>query len=524
MSGQVGSPPYALSRRLSRRALLGAGTVAALGAVPPLSRAAHAAPTALPSIQFDIEPFLAPPVRVSEPGAPAGGTLFLVGPTYTLFLTAVLRRAPGMADRAVLARALEMIEARYRFAADGAFTHIAYGLPYFRRLPGRLVADHMPRLAAEPHRAALEDAVPGPTDVHPANPGIGKRRFPVPVRLDADEVLFTIRSDHLGTVLGIAAWLRGSGRLGGRRHRSPAFGGLFGWTSSRLMFAGAGLPRRIADAQRLPYAEFVHPRSPTWMGFADLVVGAFAPAPVCTFQGTDVARLTTEDGTGYFADSAVQVLSHLILDLREWYLTNDTENTLRNRDVAYLERVQYMYRPHDPPAFGHLDQFTDGGGPAFLPNAFNGVGDARAGLEFGSYQPADRIGAPPVVDTSHPILGHVSALQRTSRTAGGTPLHIRIDGAGFDALDVPDGSRQPKLQFSAFVPTADFFRRMRISQASVDLSEEFSIESGDRGLEPRITATRRQNFLIPSRRHRAFPLLELAAHGTPTRPQWEDRP
>ena len=84
-----------------------------------------------------------------------------------------------------------------------------------------------------------------------------------------------------------------------------------------------------------------------------------------------------------------------------------------------------------------------------------------------------------------------------------------MDGPGFDAMDVPDGSNQPKLHFSALVPTADLFRRMRISQASLDLADEFRVELGDQGLENRITATRRQNFLMPRRKTRAFPLLEL---------------
>ena len=37
-------------------------------------------------------------------------------------------------------------------------------------------------------------------------------------------------------------------------------------------------------------------------------------------------------------------------------------------------------------------------------------------------------------------LGHIAALQRSSRLADGTPLHIRMDGAGLNTMDVPDGS------------------------------------------------------------------------------------
>jgi hypothetical protein len=60
-----------------------------------------------------------------------------------------------------------------------------------------------------------------------------------------------------------------------------------------------------------------------------------------------------------------------------------------------------------------------------------------------------------------------------------------------------------------FFPTAEFFRLMRVNQASLDLVHQFGVADADNGLERFLTATRRQNFLIPPRRHRAFPLVEL---------------
>jgi hypothetical protein len=59
------------------------------------------------------------------------------------------------------------------------------------------------------------------------------------------------------------------------------------------------------------------------------------------------------------------------------------------------------------------------------------------------------------------------------------------------------------------VPTADFFRTMRRNQASLDLAQQFAVPEEENGLERFLTATRRQNFLIPPRRHRAFPLVEF---------------
>ena len=59
------------------------------------------------------------------------------------------------------------------------------------------------------------------------------------------------------------------------------------------------------------------------------------------------------------------------------------------------------------------------------------------------------------------------------------------------------------------MPTADFFARMRRNQASLDLVRKYGVDDENNGLERFITATRRQNFLVPPRRHRAFPLLEM---------------
>ncbi|MBV9444417.1 MAG: hypothetical protein JO345_00730, partial [Streptosporangiaceae bacterium] len=110
------------------------------------------------------------------------------------------------------------------------------------------------------------------------------------------------------------------------------------------------------------------------------------------------------------------------------------------------------------------------------------------------------------------------------------------DGPGFDGMDVPAfqthpdmpsisvpvpaGTSQFKLQFLIFVPTSEFFRQLRISAGAQDLFAQFGqpndpngtsggVQFSDNGLERFLTATRRQNLLVPPRRHRAFPLLEL---------------
>jgi hypothetical protein len=487
---------------LGRRALLKLGLFGAAGyqlglidrTARPTQRLAHPRPAGLPDIQFDVAGFIGPVETID-------GVRFRLGPVFTKFVTARITRPTTHADQQALADALDTIEDHYSFSPDGVFVVVSYGLPYFDRLPRALVADHLPRLDADPERFALEEAEPGPTDVSSRNPDIRKQRFNVPVRIETSDMLFTIRSDRLGIATDVEAWLAGSDRLAGRRVSSPRLGELLRFDPARVMFVQGGMPRRLAEAAGLPFAGRIHPDSPMWMGFADQQVAGTGPAEITTFQGNESARLTTTRSDDYFSNGSIQHLSHVILDLEQFYLGEPDEE--RDEDETFLERVQYMFRSTPPPARGYDDQFTDAGGPAFLPNEFEGSDDAERG--------AGGLGTP----GGEHRLGHVAGLQRSSRAADGTAMHVRVDGPGFDDLDVRGGSPRPKLHFSVFVPTARFFAEMRRNQASVDLAERHRVPEDDQGLERFLTATRRQNFLVPPRRHRAFPLVELTprSHG-----------
>ena len=483
-------------RRLTRRSLLQRAaalglTASTLGSLDLLARvpqrALAATPQSLPEIQFAIEPYLAPTVRLE-------GVAVRPGPVYTTFATIALTRTPEIADQGALALALGRIEQTYPFAPSGIFTTVSYGIPYFERLPGgmagTLVAAHMPRLIEEPERFALEEAVPGPTDVSPANPSISKFRFNVPVQIEANDMLVTMRSDSTAIIEDALSWLSGeSTTLNGVEVGESGLGELWSVTSRRLMFNQQGLPRAVADAQQLPYAETVNPNSSMWMGFSDAQVGSSGPGSITTFLGDRSAKLTTARRRDYFDHGSIAHLSHVIQDLEQFY---------ERPTQTYVQRAAEMFTSNPVPGEGYPDQFTNGGGPAFVPNFF--VGPQGAQHEAEAIRTFD----------GQPHLGHISGLQRSSRAPDEKAIHIRADGPGFDSLDVPDGSEQPKLQFSIYVPTADFFAKMRRNQASLDLAQRYQIPPQNLGLERFITATRRQNFLVPPRRHRAFPLLELA--------------
>jgi hypothetical protein len=497
---------------VTRRSLLKFGMAGALASQLTLLEQAAWLPqrmtlaaSALPDIQHAIGNFIAPAFTQD-------GVLVRFGPVFTLFIPARLRRTPTQRDAQAMTSALNTIESVFPFSPAGVFTFVGYGLPYFRRLPSSVVGSHMPQATGIGSGAVLQEAVASPTDVASGN-GITKKNWNVPVRIESNDMLFTLRSDSLQNLTEIVAWLEGSNVLGGRLVASPAVGGLLQLQTPRLMFQQIGLPRKVANAANLPYRAQINPGTPMWMGFGDQQVAAAGPPEITTFAGNATAHLTTAKAGDYFDNGSIQHLSHDILDLAEFY-------QLPSQDPAgvgepFTERVQYAFRSNQLnttnglPAQQTGDGFTNGGGPVFIENTFQGFDDAlRAARDSGGTFSSTNATRDATFEGEH-RLGHNQCLQRSSRAADGTPIHIRMDGTGFDSMDVPNGSNQPKLQFMAFVPSAPFFRTMRVNQASLDLQQQFGVDPDDNGFERFITATRRQNFLTPPRRHRVFPLLEL---------------
>jgi hypothetical protein len=323
--------------------------------------------------------------------------------------------------------------------------------------------------------------------VHQTNPNITKQRFNVPVRIEQNDMLLTLRGDNADVLSDVLAWLGGSDRLHGQRVRSPHLRAGLTFTSSRAMFVQMGTPRKLAEAQGLPYAARMNPNSPMWMSFVSQQTESNPPGPTVTFAGTQGQPVTNAQSGDYFDNGSIQHLAHDILDLEQWYAD----------DEPYTERVQYMFRSNPIPSEGNADQFLDGGGPLVLPDAFHGFGDAASSAAGVNTFEGER------------RLGHINCLHRSSRAADGSPRHLRADGPGYDNMDVPGGGQLPKLQFSVYVPSADVFATMRQHAASLDLQEKFNVNPEDNGLERFLTATRRQNYLVPPRRHRSFPLVEL---------------
>jgi len=525
----------------SRRSVLKMGAATALFlsqaaileelAITP-ARAATTA-TTFSDIQYDIGQFINP-AFIANDGA--GNVQVQFGPVFTMLMPAKLNRTPTRADQTTFANALNTIEASYPASPSGLFVaSVSYGLPYFRRLTQSVVNAHMPHLASNPSRFVLEEAFPMPTDVvgglvggpNAPIPGVRKDRFNVNVVIENNDVLFQFRSDSMVNLAAIPLWFQGSNNLNGKGVPSPNFNGLFTFQTQRIQFVQVGLPRKMADQYGFEFAPRVNPNSSMTMGFVDQQTNAAGPAAITTFVGNSSARLTDANPGDYFDNGSIAHLSHDIEDLYQFYATPNQDS--RHPDgETFAERCQYAFNSNQLgttngiPAPGNADQFTNGGGPAFIPNVFQGTDAAMRSARdsAGQFGPGNQ--TLDATFTGQGRIGHNAGLQRSSRAADGTPIHIRNDGPGLDTMDTPafqlfpgqgtvsPGSYQFKLQFLIFMPTADSFARMRTNVAAQDLMVQFpNVDPDDNGFERFITATRRQNFLVPPRRHRAFPLLEL---------------
>jgi hypothetical protein len=286
----------------------------------------------------------------------------------------------------------------------------------------------------------------------------------------------------------------------------------------------------MANSNNFEFAPRVNPDSSMWMGFIDQQTDSSGPAAITTFAGNSSAHLTTAVAGDYFDNGSIAHFSHVIDDLFQFYSLPNQDSRHPDGEPA-TERMMYMFRANQagtpnglPAPFNAADEFTNGGCPAFVINKFAGPGDAALDSKDagGLFNP----NATPAVQqtqtfTGLPRIGHEQALQRSSRAADGTPIHIRMDGPGLSSLDVPGfttfpggttvaaGSTQPKLEFLVFMPTAESFRQMRINAAAQDLQVSGPVASDDNGLERFITTTRRQNFLFAPRDVRTLPLIEF---------------
>ena len=410
------------------------------------------------------------------------GVVVVIPPLHHRVVTLRLTIPPepaGLADaRHRLERVLADLDRAYPPTPAGLCTTVAWGLPYFRRF----VPDQAERLLPVDHRAsgtrgertlAILDAIKFPSD-------------PDDVVLEENDVAVLLRSDvpdHIATA---------TARL--------FDGGLEFWerTSVRDGFVGGegiGLPKQRALEAGVPGADRIPDGAELFMGFTSSQKAALGSDRIANFE--TIPGATDQWPDGYFRFGSTMHLSHLFEDLEGWY-----------GSLTYEERVARAIRPGLEVAPGTQ---TVPEGPAQVRSereverdlAERGVVGHSAALQPATRLPTD------VVDhygTFHPQGSAVP------QRADFCTLDNPFAWSGDPAADRYSGTPSPGLHFLVFTPTSDGFHRGRLAMdGRYADGAVLPIGAQDRrqGLNAFLRTTHRQNFLVPPRAHRAFPLSEL---------------
>jgi hypothetical protein len=399
------------------------------------------------------------------------GVLVLVPPLHHEILTAkvLADRSDLAAARGELEHLLAGIDGDYPASPAGLGVTLAWGLPYFRRLVPDAAAKLLPfdRRAGKP---VLFDAERFPSD-------------PADTRLEANDAAILLRSDVRAHISDAAE----------RLHKSK----LFRFTSTRRGFAGGGfdgsrsLPKLMATAAQIPGADLIPDTAELFLGFTSTQKAGIGPGPIANLETLGYVDFRASD---YFHHGTHMHLSHIVEDVEAWYLNFDFD-----------ERVTTMFRPN---MTVHPGTQTVRQGPKDV----SSIVDVHRDY------------------TSSQRIGHSAAIQTTSRLdrdivasdgvvyPKGTAIPIRAD---FNTLDNPfAASVRPDevgdtpaagVHFLVFNPTGDDFRRNRLAMDGVFPHSTIKLppRSRNQGFNSILRTTHRQNFLVPPRRHRAFPLSDV---------------
>jgi hypothetical protein len=400
------------------------------------------------------------------------GVEVLVPPLHHQLVTARVKiDAAELADgQDKLERVLADLDSRYSATPAGLGITVAWGRPYFSRFVEAQAARHLP-WDRRARKEALLEAIRFPSD-------------PDETVLEQNDVAVLLRSDSLERV--------------GEAWQQIEAADVLEPTSIRKGFAGGGfeggtsLPKQMAMAAGVPGADLIPETSELFLGFTSTQKAGLGPARIANLETLGYADLKS----GYFHGGTHMHLSHLDEDLEAWYLNFD-----------FRERVDTAFRPHLEVAAGTQTVPQD---PRDV------VTEAQVRSDF---KTSGRMGHSASIQTTSRLQQDVVASDGTVFPKG-TAVPQRAD---FNTLDNPffwssedgvvqDGPRSG-LHFVVFNPTSDDFHRNRLAMDGVlpDGKLPFRPRARGQGFNAVLRTTHRQNFLVPPRRHRSFPLAELAA-------------
>jgi hypothetical protein len=457
--------------RLTRRRFLGgavAGAVGGAGVYELVDRLTTAptraaAPHGLPKEQHVIDLGL-----VEHEGVEV-----VVPPLHNEVVTATLDVTDLRAAQRELEDVLTELDARYTASPAGLGVTVAWGLPYFERYVPAQAKRHLPH-----DRRANKPALLPP------------RRFP---------------SDPKSTVLeqnDVAVLLRSDSRERIDDARKALFEQLsvFRMTSIRRGFAGGGfggkesLPKKMAMAAGIAGADLIPDTSELFLGFTSTQKAGLGPRLIANHETLGFVDV----GKGYFLGGTHMHLSHILEDLEAWYLNFDFDErvltTFRTGLTGVKQNAQTVpQRPRDVTS------------PHELATAFKATG--RFG-HSASIQSASRLQQDFVADDGTVYPKGTAIPQRADFNTLDNPFAWTANPQRDRFSDAPAAG----VHFVVFNPSSDDFERNRLAMDGV-MPDGTRLHVGPRtraqGFNSVLETTHRQNFLVPPRAHRSFPLAEL---------------
>ncbi len=396
------------------------------------------------------------------------GIEVVVPPRHHRLVTAKVAAADPREGARELEDALRELEDKFDPTTPaGLGVTIGWGVPYFRRQVARQAGVHLPfdRRAGKP---VLIDSLRFPSD-------------PEETILEDNDVAVLLRADSREHIVAGAKAL---------------FGDLdvFDVTSIREGFVGGGLPKRMAVAAGVPGADLIPDGAQLFLGFTSTQKEGLGPSRIANFETLGYVDLGPES---YFRGGTHMHVSHLFEDLEAWYLNFD-----------FRERVDTAFRPglRVKPGTQTVRQ-----GPHDVEHASQVERDFRDQGRIGhssAIQTASRLEQDVVADDGVVYRRGTAIPQRADFNTLDNPFAWSADPER-DA--VAEGARAG-VHFVVFNPSSDDFHRNRFAMDG-RLPDGTKLPLPPRargqGFNSVLRTTHRQNFLVPPRRYRSFPLAEL---------------
>jgi len=329
-----------------------------------------------------------------------------------------------------------------------------------------------------------------PSDQPPA--GFG------PVRLEQNDVAVLLRSDSLENIMA------GTNAIFGTE--SNQAGSLFNVTSIRRGFSGGafygqqGLASKLALAANLPGAESIPIHAQLFLGFTTTLQANLAPGVIANLEA--IPGVTDQWPNGYFQRGTTMHLSHLFEDLATWYASGGPPNF-----STYADRLRAMFQPGLSIAEGTLTANPPIESEA---NVFQDVQHYQTYGHSGSMQTITRQATPTTDNYGNVYPTGTPVSTRGDFNTMDNPFHYTSDPTGDRYSDQPAAG----MHFIIFQPTIGNFNRTRLAMDGhysdgkiIDLAPR----SFGAGFNSVLYTTHRQNYLVPPRSHRSFPLAEFLA-------------